>query len=308
MHHHHTPPAYLLAVLARGIVGPMRRWTPSKSIEDMDKGGVATAVTSITAPALRFLSARWARRVARACNDYSAKLVSDRRGRFGMFAVMPMPDIDGTLAEIAYALDTLKADGIGLLTNYGDRWLGDPAFAPVMEELNRRKAVVYTHPASVTCCTNLIPDVPEAVIELATDTSRAIASLVFSGTAARYPDMRIIFSHGGGTMPFLVERFIRLPVIKPRLAARVPHGVEHELRRFYYDTAQASHPAALASLLTVAPSSQVLFGSDFPYRTAAEHAEALSGRGFPLADLLAIERDNALRLMPGLLGSPGISP
>lgn len=103
-------------------------------------------------------------------------------------------------------------------------------------------------------------------------------------------------------MPFLVERFTRLPVIKPRLAARVPHGVEHELRRFYYDTAQASHPAALASLLTVAPSSQVLFGSDFPYRTSVEHAEALSGRGFPPADLLAIERDNALRLMPGLLG------
>lgn len=307
VHHHHTPPAYLMAVLARGIVGPMRRWTPSKSIEDMDKGGVATAVTSITAPALRFLSPWWARKVARACNDYSAKLVADRRGRFGMFAVMPMPDIDGTLAEIAYALDTLKADGIGLLTNYGDRWLGDPAFAPVMEELNRRKAVVYTHPASVSCCTNLIPDVPDVVVELATDTSRAIASLLFSGTAARYPDMRMIFSHGGGTMPFLVERFIRLPMMKPRLAERVPHGVEHELRRFYYDTAQASHPAALASLLTVAPSSQVLFGSDFPYRTAAEHAEALRGRGFPAADLRAIERDNALRIMPGLLGPPGIS-
>ena len=308
VHHHHTPPAYLLAVVARGIVGPMRRWTPSKSIEDMDRGGVAKAVTSITAPALRFLSPWWARKVARACNEYSAKLVAGRRGRFGMFAVMPMPDIDGTLAEIEFALDTLKADGIGLLTNYGDRWLGDPAFAPVMEELNRRKAVVFAHPASVSCCSNLIPDVPDLVIELATDTSRAIASLLFSGTASRYPDMRIIFSHGGGTMPFLVERFTRLPIMKPGLAERVPQGVEHELRRFFYDTAQASHPAALASLLTVAPASQVLFGSDFPYRTAAEHATALGDHGFRPADLLAIERDNALRIMPRLLGPPGISP
>ena len=104
-------------------------------------------------------------------------------------------------------------------------------------------------------------------------------------------------------MPFLVERFTRLPIMKPALAARVPHGVEHELRRFYYDTAQASHPAALASLLTVAPASQVLFGSDFPYRTAVDHADALSGRGFSPADLRAIECDNALRIMPGLSGS-----
>jgi len=300
VHHHHTPPAFLVAAVTHGIQGPMRRWTPAKSLEDMDRAGVATAVTSITAPALRFLSARWARRVARACNEYTARLIDQRRGRFGMFAVMPMPDIDGTLEEIAYALDTLKADGIGLLTNYSDKWLGDPEFAPVMEELNRRKAVVFTHPASTSCCENLIPDVPDAIIELATDTSRTIASLVFSGTTARYPDMRIILSHGGGTMPFLAERFIRLPLVNPKIAARLPHGVAHELRRFYYDTAQASHAAALNSLLTIAPASQVLFGSDFPYRTAADHVKALGDRGFTAADVLAIERDNAIRLMPRL--------
>jgi len=145
--------------------------------------------------------------------------------------------------EIAYALDTLKADGIGLLTSYGDKWLGDPAFAPVMEELNRRKAIVYTHPTTASCCGNLIPDVPDAIVEWGTDTTRTIAGLV-SGTAARCRDVTFIFSHGGGTMPFLAERFQRLPQANPKVAARLPGGVDAELRRFYYDTAQAAHPYA----------------------------------------------------------------
>src|SRR5204862_4066283 len=131
---------------------------------------VATALTSITTPALRFLDDAGASKVARECNEYSAKLVADGKGRFGSFAAMPMPYVDATLQEIAYALDTLKADGIGLLTSYGDKLLGDPAFAPVIEELNRRKPVVYTHPTTANCCGNLIADVPDAVIEWGTDT------------------------------------------------------------------------------------------------------------------------------------------
>jgi predicted TIM-barrel fold metal-dependent hydrolase len=300
VHHHHTPPPYVAALTARNISGPVREWTPAKSIDDMDRGGVATAVTSITTPALRFLGDPEARKVARACNDYTAKLVSDSRGRFGMFATMPMPHLDATLLEIAYALDTLKADGIGFLTSYGDKWLGDPAFAPVMDELNRRRAVLYTHPTTANCCANLLPDVPESIIEWGTDTSRTIASIVFSGTAARCPDLRIIFSHGGGTMPFLAERYTRLPLINKALAARVPNGVEYELKRFYYDTAQASHPMALASLTRLVPISQIVFGTDFPYRTAADHVTGLAAYGFGASDLRAIERDNAVTLMPRL--------
>ena len=242
VHHHHTPPPYLSAITARNITGPVRDWAPEKSLADMDQAGVATAITSITTPALRFLDDAGARKLARECNEYTAKLVADSRGRFGMFAVMPLPHVEATLHEIAYALDTLKADGIGLLTSYGDKWLGDPAFAPVMDELNRRKAVVYTHPTTANCCGNLIPDVPDSIIEWGTDTTRTIASVVFSGTAARCPDVKIIFSHGGGTLPFLAERFTRLPLINKSLAPRVPNGVEHELKRFYYDIAQAAHP------------------------------------------------------------------
>jgi len=300
VHHHHTPPPYVAAITAQNVPGPVRDWTPAKSLDDMDKAGVATAVTSITTPAMRFLDDAGARTLARECNEYTAKLVADSKGRFGMFAAMPMPYVDATLHEIAYALDTLKADGIGLLTSYGDKWLGDPAFAPVMDELNRRKAVVYTHPTTANCCGNLIPDVPESVIEWGTDTSRTIASVVFSGTAARCPDMKIIFSHGGGTMPFLTERYTRLPLINKNLATRVPNGVEYELKRFYYDTAQAAHPMALASLTKLVPVSQVVFGTDFPYRTAADHVKGLAAYGFSTSDLQAIERGNAVNLIPRL--------
>jgi predicted TIM-barrel fold metal-dependent hydrolase len=219
-----------------------------------------------------------------------------------MFAAMPMPYVEATLQEIAYALDTLKAEGIGLLTSYGDKWLGDPAFAPVMEELNRRKAVVYTHPTTANCCGNLIPDVPDAIIEWGTDTTRTIASLVFSGTASRLRDVTFIFSHGGGTLPFLTERFVRLPQANKNVAARVPNGVEAELKRFYYDTAQAAHPYALASLTKLIPISQIVFGTDYPYRTAADHVKGLTDYGFSASDLMAIDRGNALRLLPQLKG------
>jgi len=300
VHHHHTPPPYAAAITAKNIPGPVRDWTPEKSLADMDKAGVATALTSITTPAMRFLDDAGARKLARECNDYTAKLVADSKGRFGMFAVMPMPYVEGTLQEIGYALDTLKADGIALLTSYGDKWLGDPAFTPVMEELNRRRAVVYTHPTTANCCGNLIPDVPDSIIEWGTDTTRTIASLVFSGAAARFHDMRIIFSHGGGTLPFLTERFLRLPMANKNLASRVPNGVEAELKRFYYDTAQAAHPYALASLTRLIPVSQIVFGTDFPYRTAIDHVKGLTDYGCSAHDLQSIDRDNALRLLPQL--------
>src|SRR5262249_56968022 len=120
---------------------------------------------SMTTPALRFLDEAGARKVARECNEYTAKLVADPKGRFGMFAAMPMPHVDASLHELAYALDTLKADGIGFLTSYGDKWLGDPSFAPIMDELDRRKAVVYSQPTTANCCANLLPDVPDPIIQ-----------------------------------------------------------------------------------------------------------------------------------------------
>lgn len=123
--------------------------------------------------------------MARASNEYARKLSDDSKGRLRMFALLPMPHVDATLKEIAYALDVLKADGVAFMTSYGNQYLGDPAFAPVMDELNRRKATAYTHPNDPSCCLNIASSVPPVIIEYGTDTTRTIASLVFSGTAQR---------------------------------------------------------------------------------------------------------------------------
>src|SRR6185312_17473600 len=174
VHHHLVPPVYFKEVDPLfHLHEPLRRWSPERSIEDMERAGVASAILSVTTPGFWFKDVALARRLTRASNEYAAGLVAKYPGRFGMFAALPLPDIEGSLAELAYGLDVLKADGIGLFTSYRDCWLGDPRFEPVMEELNRRKAVVYTHPNVADCCVNLIPDVAPPQIEYQTDTTRA---------------------------------------------------------------------------------------------------------------------------------------
>jgi 6-methylsalicylate decarboxylase len=298
VHHHLFPPAYRAAIGSRAAGQPA--WSLAQSVEAMDQGGIATSALSVSSPGVWFGDVPEGRRLSRIVNDYGAMAAKDYPGRFGLFAALPLPDIDGSLREIEYALDTLKADGIGLLTSYGDKWLGDAAFAPVWTELNRRKAVIYTHPTTAACCGNLHNDVPAVMIEWATDTTRTAASLLFSGTAARYPDIRWILSHGGGTMPFLLSRFVYQEGTMQGKEAVLPKGLMYELKKFYYDTAQANSAPALAALLKVAPASQILFGTDYPFRTPAEVTGGLIAQRFPAKDLRAIERDNALRLLPQL--------
>jgi predicted TIM-barrel fold metal-dependent hydrolase len=285
-------------ILGAKRVGVMANWTPATALEDMDGSGVSTVITSI-APAGDVLSdPSTAVRLSRECNEYAARLVVDHPGRFGMFAMIPLPNIDATLHEIEYAFDTLKADGIAMYTSYGDKWLGDPMFTPVLEELDRRKAVVYTHPTSANCCRNLVADVPDTAIEFGTDTTRAIARMVFGGAARRYPNIRIIFSHAGGTMPFLIERFTNLAK-SGRFVQQLPQGFLGEARKFYYDTAQSSNPAAMSALTKVIPVSQIVFGTDFPFRTAAQHVMGLKECGmFSPQDLEGIDRENLVRLLP----------
>ena len=304
VHHHVTPPKYLAELTSRNLATPdMTAWTVARTLDDMDKAGVRTAIVSITSPAVSFADAEVGRRVARESNEWMAELRRDHPGRFGLFAMLPMQDVDGSLREIEYALDTLKADGIGLLTSYGDKWLGHATYAPIMNELNRRKAVLYTHPTVANCCRGLLPDVAPTVIEFGTDTSRTIADIVFSGTAARCPDVKFIFSHAGGTVPFLAERFVQAPAINKNLAPRVPNGAVYELKRFYYDTAWAYNPAPLAALTKVVATSQILYGSDYPYRTGPDTVKGLLAYGFSDRDMNAIGRDNAVRLMPRLASS-----
>jgi predicted TIM-barrel fold metal-dependent hydrolase len=295
VHHHILPPEYIAAIAARRNV-PVPDWSPARSLEEIDRAGIGTAMLSLVQPGVWFGDVAEGRRLARMANDYGARLVRDHPGRFGLFATIPLPDTEGSLKEIEYAFDTLKADGIALMTSYGERWLGDAAFAPVWQELERRKAVIYTHPTQAACCRNLIPEVPASSIEYATDTSRTMASILFTGTAVRYPGIRWIFSHGGGTVPFLLSRFTTLEA-NMKDKSRLPNGVVHELRRFYYDTAQANHAGALAALLKLVPVSQVVLGTDYPFRRALEEIAGVINYGFSAADVRAIERDNALRLL-----------
>jgi 6-methylsalicylate decarboxylase len=298
VHSHFAPPDYISELRAKGVVNPqMFEWTPSRHIDEMDRAGVATALTSISPPGVWFVDNPTARRISRICNDYAARFASDHKSRIGIFAALPVPDLDGSLKEIEYAFDTLKADGINMYTNYGDKWLGDPFFAPLFEELNRRKAVVYTHPISANCCRNVLPDIADSAIEWGTDTTRAITRLLFSGSAARYPDIRFIFSHAGGTMPYLVERF-NLIAKSTKFAPQFPQGFVAAANSLYYDTAQTANPAAMSALRKVVNLSQIVFGSDYPYRTCTEHVKGLRECGqFTPKELLAIDRNNALALV-----------
>jgi predicted TIM-barrel fold metal-dependent hydrolase len=297
VHHHIGSPAFA-AELRERLQPSTLNWTPQRSIEDMDRAGVATAITSVTTPGVWMGDDAQGRRLARDANDYAARLAVDHPGRFGIFAAVPLPDIDASLAEIEYGLDSLKADGIALFTSYRDKWLGDPRFDPVMAELDRRQAVAFVHPEAPLCCRGLLPGVHEHVLEYGFDTTRAIANIVFSGTALRYPAIRWIFCHGGGTTPFLAERLVRAPSLNKALAPFVPNGVMAELKRFHYDVAQVAHPMALSALTRLVPISQILWGTDFPFRFGMEYVQALEEFGFSTLDLRKIERENALQLLP----------
>jgi 6-methylsalicylate decarboxylase len=312
-HHHFVSPAFLKALTAKeghkteGFTSffPLGLWkdySPAKDIEIMDRDGVAAALISCTAPGVWFGNPDEARGLARELNEYGAKMASDYKGRYGLLAVLPIPRVDESLKEIEYAFDTLKADGVGVLTSYGNHWLGDPAFQPIFDELNRRKAVVYTHPIDAPCCQDLMPGVNPTTLEYPTDTARAILSLLATNAATRYADIRFIFSHAGGTMPSVIDR---IGVGNPdTIAANLrgtpePNSRLYHLRRFYYDTAQSTNTVQMQALKTIAGASQIVFGTDYPFgATAAKHVQGLRECGLSAEELQAVYTSNALRLFP----------
>jgi 6-methylsalicylate decarboxylase len=287
----------------------------------MDRAGVATAVVSCTERGVWFgddfeQERPQAIRLAREVNEFGAKMMSDYKGRFGLFAVLPLPDIDASLREIEYAFDTLKADGVGLLTNYSNHWLGDKAFQPVFDELNRRNAVVYSHPTDGPCCHHIMPDggtrvvhdAAEGAVDWFTDTTRSIYSLINDGTpdapktsmATRYANIRFIWSHAGGSLLGFAGRFLGSPPDHPVdfAAAPRPNSRLYHLRRFYYDTANSANPVEMHALKEFVGISQIVFGSDFPYWTLENMTGGLQKCGFSPAELRAINRENALRILP----------
>ena len=274
-HHHYYPPAYQKAQIGwedqhkmpRGV---QNSWTREQDIEAMDKNGITTAVLSLAStPGAWFdQGAEKAHNWARLCGDFAAEMVRDRPGRYGLFAPLSMLDIDATLKEIEYAFDTLKADGINLQTNYGDKWLGDAKYKPVLEELNRRKAVIYRASAgSELLYAHRSDGTFPAVIEVPHDTTRTVVSLLLSAAAScgsatsngcsRTAAAPFRFS------PAASRRFTTSRRAQP--GGFAPDGIEAEFRRLYYDTANATHPAAMAALQKLVPMSQISYGTDYPY-------------------------------------------
>jgi predicted TIM-barrel fold metal-dependent hydrolase len=308
VHQHYVSPDYLALLTRKNATSPVagfnvwKDYSPAKNLDAMDKAGIATAMLSPTAPGVYFGDAQEARRVAREMNEYAAaKMVGAYKGRFGLFAVLPIPDVEGSLREIEYAFDTLKADGVGLLTSYGTKYLGDPAFAPIFDELNRRKAVVYTHPIEPTCCMNPVPGINPQALEYPTDTSRTLISLIVSNTATRCPDVKFIFSHAGGTIVSIAARFLGAAVNAENLA-KTPEANSrmYHMRRFYYDTAGSANPVQLQGLKLLVGAPQIVYGTDFPFANAPATTSGVQASGFSAEELRGINRENALKFLPRL--------
>jgi predicted TIM-barrel fold metal-dependent hydrolase len=295
VHAHYQPPA----IRSLNQPGPMNAWDVKKQVEDMDAAGVTRAMLSITTPGVP-ATGEQGRRIARESNEYAAKLAADYGRRFGVFTCVPMDDMDAALKEVAHGFDVLKAQGVGLFTSYSGSWLGDAKFDPLFAELQRRKAIVYVHPTSAACCTRLIPEVADTLIEYGTDTTRAIASYVFRGAARRFPDVRMIWSHSAGTMPYLIERFVGAEG-SAAAKAQLPDGFRASIARFWYDIAQASNAVSTTALRSVVPMERIVFGTDYPFRTSLDHVTGLEGsKVFNPEEIAAIYRGNVLKRLPEL--------
>jgi predicted TIM-barrel fold metal-dependent hydrolase len=273
----------------------------------MDRQSIQTAIVSLSTPNVWGGDPAIAPRLARITNEYAAKMVADHPGRFGFFASVPITDSAAASAEVNHALDQLHAEGIVLLTSQEGRYLGHPMFDGVLSALNERGAVVFVHPATPACCSNVLPGVPPAVVEFAFETTRAIVNLLMSGALSRYSKLRFIFSHGGGAMPFLAGRVTgSAPVMEAERQKRLQGGAELLLQALFFDTMTMENAASMSALLHTVTSRHLMFGSDYPHAAGNRRSSSASGAIKSLAssgvlnsaDLAAIQRRTAAGLFP----------
>ncbi len=277
VHHHMVPPGYLAALKQAGVntVG-FPRWSPDQSLAMMDRLGIGKAMLSVSSPGVWLGDDAEARKLARSCNAYAASLMKQHPDCFGALAALPFPDLEGALDELAYALDTLRLDGVILLSNVEGRYVGDPEFDTLMAELNRREALVLLHP-------NEVPASDENAAlhgwaEYPIDMARAYARLVYNDVLVRYPGIRWILAHAGGVVPFVAERVGKAHyarekglrwgrIIKDMMAGR--NGGLALARGVSYDTAGAANPVTLAALRHLVTPERIHFGSNFPWDSEA---------------------------------------
>jgi predicted TIM-barrel fold metal-dependent hydrolase len=348
VHHHIVPDAYVKALSRKGVTKalgvPLPKWNLETALDVLEGNDIAAVIVSISAPGVYFPAVEepliFAREMARRTNEICADLIAANPERFGAFATLPLPDVDLALEEVRYALDELKLDGVVLLSNYDGYYLGDARFDSLHAELDRRKAVVFIHPATPPGLEKSHLGLPEAMLDVCFDTTRTAFSLVVNGVMKRYPNISFILAHAGGAVPYLAARvsvtatllantrgigpaigdaagfvsriFPGLKGSMPDLLQYyinfkenvLPEGPEFYLKRFYYDTALSASPHAFASLLTIVDSSRILFGSDYVFATRDAVPLTIQGvrdhAGFASTDIAAIARENAARLFPRL--------
>jgi predicted TIM-barrel fold metal-dependent hydrolase len=333
--HHFLTPKYIEALTRVGVNEAggegYPQWSPEDSLSIMDRFSIDTAIISEPLPVWYLQDTKKAAEMARTLNEFGALCVAHWPKRFGLFAMLPLPDVESALSEISYALDTLSADGIMLLSNYAGIYLGDPCFEPIFAELDRRAAVVYIHPTistgsevpSTHFAGSPVQTIQPSILEFVFDTTRAVANLVMSGSLSRYPHLRIILAHAGGTVPYLAGRILdRSGIVslyqkaqtgdaKPPSKEMLQHAVEtakeeslSQLSKLYYDTVFSANIHVMSSLRQLVPASQILFGTDYPFaqeigvRYAIDQLAACPG--LSEQERQEIEGMNALALFPRL--------
>jgi 6-methylsalicylate decarboxylase len=272
VHAHFLPPVYQDALRDAGLKTldggiPTPTWSPERALAIMDEVGVTGAVLSVSSPHLNFVNQSRAIVLARSINDYAAEIKRCHPDRFGAYAILPLPDIAASLAELNHALDQLELDGVALPTHIEGRYLGDAHLAPLLAALDARQATVFVHPTSPPCFEAFGLELPAPMIEFPFDTTRTALSLLYSGALARHPGINFILPHGGGTLPFLAPRIAAVGSLTPVLGDRAikPADAMQALARFYYDTALSVTPQQIAALRALASISRVLYGTDFPF-------------------------------------------
>ncbi len=305
VHFHLIPQFYRDAVHEAGFMLATARypkWSPQLALDLMDRRGIALAVASMIWPGTGFLPADQAAALARRCNDYAADLIVRHSARFGCFGLLPMHNMNAAVAEARYCLETLRLEGVGLFASYGERFLGDPFFDPLMCYLDAAKAVVHVHPAVHPSSRSLKLPWPGWLVEYVFDTTRAAVNLVFSKARERFPQIRFILSHAGGTLPYLAMRLELAPLIEASLGNLSGEGILAGLKSFWYDSALASGPQAMGALSRVAAKERIVFGGDWPFcddRVVGEEIAAFTSPGLLARDAVEmIAWKNALALFP----------
>ena len=305
VHHHVLPEFYIEAQRSAGITSTAYRgfpeWTPQHSLDVMDNEEISTSVLSFTSPGIWYGDIEQTKTLAESCNDYLAALAQSHPGRFGGFGILPLPDIDAAIAECGRVLEELGLDGITLLTSLDDKYIGHPDFEPLYAELNRRKAVVFIHPCYPPGTEAKGWDIPRMLIDYPFETTRVAVNLILKGVVQRYPDIKFILSHSGGTLPFLAHRIAIFDEDMP-FQENYPEGAMSYFRKFWFDTALSGHAIPLAGLMGIADKSRILFGSDYPYISADKVTAESNGLdtwdGINDAERIAINRENASALFP----------